>query len=226
MLSLRIMVVQIATFARVDKHIINVEKKYRSEALYIITTKDKIEGEDKQYEAALKRVNEFYSVLGITPKITYVDFNNINSMVVVLGRLIKEIPTDKRILLNVSGARRSTAIALIMASLIIRRFEDREIKGCFIPELENESGEVKHGEPVEFDILPSYIPDRKDLIILNGVKKMKKITKIAEDASMSQPNASVRLINLTDYGYVISYKRNRELTEMGKIILEIFESEI
>lgn len=216
------MTIQIATFARIPEQIINIERKYRTEELYLVVSTENFEKPDKPYKDALKKVEEFYQQLGIKPKIVPVDFNNFPKMLIKLGILLQNLSDDNDLLLNLSGGRRSTAFALMSAAILVRRLQQRSMKCCFIAETSSE-GEIISSDIVEFDLLPSYLPDEKDIIILNEIKKGRKLVKIAESAEIAQPTVSLRLNVLSENGYITAEGRKREVSAMGEIVLKILD---
>jgi len=215
------MIIQIATFARIPEQIINIERKYRTEELYLVVSTENFEKPDKLYKDALKKVEEFYKQLGIVPKIVPVDFNNFPHMLIKLGLLMQKFSNKNNLLLNLSGGRRSTAFALMSAAILVGRSQNRNIKCCFIAEYSNKGGESLSSDIVEFDLLPSYLPDEKDIIILNEIKNGKKLVDIAQQVEIAQPTVSLRLGILSENGYLVSQGRKRKLTEMGEITLRI-----
>ena len=72
-----------------------------------------------------------------------------------------------------------------------------------------------------FTLIPSYFPDDIDIKLMLKITKNLTLTAMETDLGIKQPTISFRLKRLEKYGYLIIDGRKRELTDIGKIIIQI-----
>jgi len=147
----------------------------------------------------------------------YVNYKNFMEMTLLLAILVNKFTSDDEILINLSGARRSIPISLIYASTFISNFKDINIKCVVIPD-------DKTYTP--FNLLPNYLPDEIDIKLMSRISKNITLTNLEEYLGIKQPTISMRLKKLEKHGYIVLTGRNRELTNLGKIVVDINKSEL
>jgi len=214
------MKIQIATFAGVPSHIYDAEKHFHTEKLFLILS---VENKDDNYEenqdfiSNINEVSQFYEKLNVPVMKVYVNYKNFIEMTFKLTNLLREFQEGDVILLNLSGGRRSMPISLIYAGTFISNFKDINIKCVVIPE-------DKTYEP--FNLLPNYLPDNIDVKLMSKLSEKKPLTELEEFLGIKQPTISMRLKRLEKYEYIILKGRERNLTDLGHMVVDINVSEL
>ncbi len=138
-------------------------------------------------------------------------------MTLSLAIMVNNFTNDDEILLNLSGGRRSIPISLIYASTFISNFQDINIKCVVIPD-------DKTYNP--FSLLPNHIPDEIDIKLMSRISEKVALTDLEDFLGIRQPTISIRLKKLEKHGYIVLTGRNRELTNLGKIVVDINKSKL
>ncbi len=212
------MKIQIATFAGVPSHIYDAEKHFLTEKLFLILSvenKDDNYEENQEFISNINEVSHFYEKLNVPVMKVYVNYKNFIEMTFKLTNLLREFQEGDDILLNLSGGRRSMPISLIYAGTFISNFKDINIKCVVIPE-------DKTYEP--FNLLPNYLPDSIDVKLMSKLSEKKPLTELEELLGIKQPTISMRLKRLEKYKYIILNGRERNLTDLGYMVVDINES--
>ncbi|TFF88000.1 MAG: ArsR family transcriptional regulator [Promethearchaeota archaeon] len=207
--------VQLVSFALVPDHIYTAEKYFHTDKLILILSeenKEKMDETSLEVEFKIKEIQKFYEKLNVSTDLIYVDYKDFMQMTSKLVKLLKKFSNDDFILLNLSGGRRSIPIALIYAGIIISNFKRMNIKCVVIPE-------DKSYTP--FDLLPKYFPDEIDIKLMSKITENLTLTDLEDFLKIKQPTISIRLKKLEEYGYVIVKGRNRDLTDLGKVVVNI-----
>jgi len=211
--------IQIASFALVPDQIYIAEKNYHSDKIILILSdENKIEAHNKTDEkltaviSSIDEITDFYRKLNTPIEKLYVNYKNLAEIVMKLIRLLNKFSEEDQILLNLSGGRRSIPIALIYASTIVSNYKNININCVVIPE-------DKTYRP--FSLLPQYKPDEKDVVLLSKLPLKKSLTDLEKILEIKQPAISLRLKRLEKFGYVVIDGRNRELTNLGQLLVEI-----
>ena len=129
-----------------------------------------------------------------------------------LADLLREFQEGDEILLNLSGGRRSMPISLIYAGTFISNFKDINIKCVVIPE-------DKTYKP--FNLLPNYLSDSIDIKLMSKLSEKKPLTDLEDYLGIKQPTISMRLKRLERNGYIILNGRDRHLTDLGHMVVDI-----
>ena len=210
--------IQIASFALIPDQIYIAEKNFHSDKLYLILSdenkynlKDEIDEISANVSASVKEVSNFYLKLNVPIEIIYMDYKNPIKMTLDFSKLLNSFLEGDTILLNLSGGRRSIPIALFYASSLINNYKKLNIKYVVIPE-------DKSYNP--FNLLPQYIPDEIDIKLLSNLSSKKSLTQLENILGIKQPTISLRLKKLKKYGYIIIEGKNRNLTNLGQIIVK------
>jgi hypothetical protein len=207
--------IQIVTFAGVPGHIYDAEKHFHTEKLILILSdenRDETNIANKEFISNIKEVTQFYKKLNVPVLRVYVNYKNFIKMTFKLANLLKEFQEGDEILLNLSGGRRAMPISLIYAGTFISNFKDINIKCVVIPE-------DKTYEP--FNLLPNYIPDKIDIKLMSKLSEKKPLTDLENFLGIKQPTISMRLKRLEKQGYIILNGRNRILTDLGNMVVNI-----
>jgi len=207
--------IQIASFALVPDHIFIAEREFHADKIILVLSdenKDLNDENNEEVRLKVKEVTEFYQKLNIETEVIYVNFKQFLDMTIILAKLINQFTKDDKILLNLSGGRRSIPIALIYAGTFISNFKEINIKCVVIPE-------DKTYKP--FDLLPNYLPDDIDIELLSKIPEILTLTNLEEYLGIKQPTISMRVKRLEKNGYLFVNGRKRELTELGKMIVNI-----
>jgi DNA-binding transcriptional ArsR family regulator len=77
-----------------------------------------------------------------------------------------------------------------------------------------------------FNLLPNYLPDEIDMKLMSKLSQKIALTDLEEYLGIKQPTISMRLKRLEKHGYVILNGRNRELTDLGKMLVQINKPEL
>ena len=212
MISIEIMRIQIASFALVPDHIYIAERNFHAEKLILILSDENLNSHNKEVDSKIKEVSDFYEKLGVTSEKIYIDYKNFLLMTSKLTKLISKFSSNDEILLNISGGRRSIPISLIYAGTFISNFKDINIKCVVIPE-------DKTYEP--FSLLPNYLPDSIDIKLMSKLSEKKPLTELEGYLGIKQPTISMRLKRLEKHGYIILKGRDRHLTDLGNMVVDI-----
>ncbi|KKL10243.1 hypothetical protein LCGC14_2557770 [marine sediment metagenome] len=208
---------QIATFAKITEHIYVAERHFHTEKLILILSDENQNEKEEEIESKINEISEFYKKLNVPTEKIYVNYKNFMEMTLLLAILVNKFTFDDEILINLSGARRSIPISLIYASTFISNFKDINIKCVVIPD-------DKTYTP--FNLLPNYLPDEIDIKLLSRISKKITLTDLEDYLGIKQPTISMRLKKLEKHGYIVLTGRNRELTNLGKIVVDINKSEL
>lgn len=208
---------QIATFALVPDHIYIAERNFHTEKLILILSDENEYEKKEEIESKIEEISEFYKKLNVPTEKIYVNYKHFMKMTLSLAIMVNNFTSDDEILLNLSGGRRSIPISLIYASTFISNFQDVNIKCVVIPD-------DKTYTP--FNLLPNYIPDEIDIKLMSRISEKVALTDLEVYLGIRQPTISMRLKKLENHGFVILNGRERKLTELGKLIVEINKQEI
>ena len=203
------MKIQIASFALVPEHIYIAERNFHAEKLILILSD---ENKNKDVESKIKEITEFYKKLNVLSEKIYVNYKNFMEMTLLLAKTINLFTPDDEILLNLSGGRRSIPISLIYAGTFISNFKDININCVVIPE-------DKTYTP--FKLLPSYLPDEIDIKLLSTLTQEITLTNMQKSLGIKQPTISMRLKRLENHGFILINGRKRELTGLGRTVVDI-----
>ena len=212
--------IQIASFALVPDHIFIAERNFHTEKLVLILSEENKEKQTNTSEEIFSRINEvvgFYEKLNVLVEKVYMNYKNFMEMTVKLARIINRFSSDDQILLNLSGGRRSIPISLIYAGTFISNFKDINIKCVVIPE-------DKTYTP--FNLLPNYLPDDIDINLMSKLPQNLTLTELEKYLGIKQPTISMRLKRLEKHGFVTVKGRKRELTALGRLMVDINNLEI
>ncbi|MHA1755977.1 MAG: hypothetical protein ACTSVV_04345 [Promethearchaeota archaeon] len=206
--------IQIVSFALVPQHIYIATKYFHTEKLILILSDEKVSNEKQKEELKSKmaEVIDFCEKLGIELQEIKVNYKNFMSMTLKLAKLMRKFEKEDKILLNLSGGRRAIPISLIYASMFANIIKNLRIQCVVIPE---------DGTYSPFTLIPSYFPDDIDIKLMLKITKNLTLTAMETDLGIKQPTISFRLKRLEKYGYIIIDGRKRELTDIGKIIIQI-----
>lgn len=212
--------IQVASFALVPDHIFIAERNFHTEKLILILSEENKEKQTNTSEEIFSRINEvigFYEKLNVLVEKVYMNYKNFMEMTVKLARIINRFSSDDQILLNLSGGRRSIPISLIYAGTFISNFKDINIKCVVIPE-------DKTYTP--FNLLPNYLPDEIDINLMSKLPQNLTLTDLEKYLGIKQPTISMRLKRLEKHGFVTVKGRERELTDLGQLMVDINNLEI
>ena len=204
-----LMRIQIASFALIPEHIYIGERNFHAEKLILILSD---ENQNKDIESKIKEITEFYKKLNVLIEKKYINYKNFMEMTLLLANLLNKFTPDDEILLNLSGGRRSIPISLIYAGTFISNFKDINIKCVVIPE-------DKTYTP--FKLLPSYLPDEIDIKLLSKLSQEITLTNMQDFLGIKQPTISMRLKRLEKHSYIILNGRDRYLTNLGHMVVDI-----
>ena len=208
---------QIASFALVPEHIYIAERNFHAEKLILILSDENKDDKNREVESKIKEITEFYTKLNVIIERIYVNYKNFMEMTLSMATILNKFTRDDEILLNLSGGRRSIPISLIYAGTFISNFKDINIKCVVIPE-------DKTYTP--FNLLPNYLPDEIDIKLMSRISKKIALTNLENYLGIKQPTISMRLKRLEKHGYILLSGRNRVLTDLGKIMVDINKSEL
>jgi len=212
--------IQIASFALVPDHIFIAERNFHTEKLVLILSEENKEKQTNTSEEIFSRINEvvgFYEKLNVLVEKVYMNYKNFMEMTVKLARIINRFSSDDQILLNLSGGRRSIPISLIYAGTFISNFKDINIKCVVIPE-------DKTYTP--FNLLPNYLPDEIDVNLMSKLPQNLTLTDLEKYLGIKQPTISMRLKRLEKHGFITVKGRERDLTVLGRLMVDINNLEI
>ncbi|HEC39494.1 hypothetical protein LCGC14_1029340 [marine sediment metagenome] len=209
-----LMRIQIASFALVPEHIYIAERNFHAEKLILILSD---ENKNKEVDSKIKEITEFYKKLNVVIEKTYINYKNFMEMTLILAKTINKFSPDDEILLNLSGGRRSIPISLIYAGTFVSNFKDVHIKCVVIPEDKTY---------IPFNLLPNYVPDRIDLKLMSKVSNKITLIDLEGYLGIKQPTISLRLKRLESNGFVILNGRKRELTDLGRFVIEINKTDL
>ena len=208
---------QIASFALVPEHIYIAERNFHAEKLILILSDENKDDKNREVESKIKEITEFYTKLNVNIERIYVNYKNFMEMTLSMATILNKFTRDDEILLNLSGGRRSIPISLIYAGTFISNFKDINIKCVVIPE-------DKTYTP--FNLLPNYLPGEIDIKLMSRISKKIVLTNLENYLGIKQPTISMRLKRLEKHGYILLSGRNRVLTDLGKIVVDINKSEL
>jgi len=208
---------QIASFALVPEHIYIAERNFHAEKLILILSDENEDDKNREVESKIKEITEFYTKLDVLIERIYVNYKNFMEMTLSMATILNKFTRNDEILLNLSGGRRSIPISLIYAGTFISNFKDINIKCVVIPE-------DKTYTP--FNLLPNYLPDEIDIKLMSRISKKIALTNLENYLGIKQPTISMRLKRLEKHGYILLSGRNRVLTDLGKIVVDINKSEL
>jgi len=204
--------IQIASFALVPEHIYIAERNFHAEKLILVLSDENKDNKNIEVETKIKEIEEFYSKLNVSIERIYVNYKNFMKMTLSMAKILNKFKSNDEVLLNLSGGRRSIPISLIYAGTFISNFKDISIKCVVIPEDKTYS---------PFNLLPNYLPDDTDIKIMANLSYKKVLTDLEEFSGIKQPTITMRLKRLEKQGYVILNRRERKLTNLGKMVVEI-----
>lgn len=210
-----LMRIQIASFAMVPDHIYIAEKKFHPEKLILILSDENKNSKDEKNKEVISKINEvanFYDKLSVPIEKLYVNYKNFIEMTLKLANIINEFTLEDKILLNLSGGRRTIPISLIYAGTFISNFKDINIKCVVIPE-------DRTYKP--FNLLPNYLPDEIDIKLMAKLSQKIALTNFEDYLGIKQPTISMRLKRLEKHGYIILNGRDRHLTDLGYMVVDI-----
>ena len=214
------MKIQIVTFAGVPEHIYDAEKHFHTEKLILILNdenKDETNKANEEFILNIIEITQFYEKLNVPVMKVYVNYKNFIEMTFKLANILREFQEGDEILLNLSGGRRSMPISLIYAGTFISNFKDINFKCVVIPE-------DKTYEP--FNLLPNYLPDSIDVKLMSKLSEKKPLTELEEFLGIKQPTISMRLKRLEKHEYIILNGRERNLTDLGCMVVDINVSDL
>ncbi len=209
------MKIQIVTFAGVPDHIYDAEKHFHTEKLILILSdenKEEVDNKNKEFISNIDEVTQFYQKLKVPVLKVYVNYKNFIAMTFKLTNILREFQDGDEILLNLSGGRRSMPISLIYAGTFISNFKDINMKCVVIPE-------DKTYKP--FNLLPNYLPDSIDIKLMSKLPERKPLIDLEKFIGIKQPTISMRLKRLEKHGYITLNGRDRRLTNLGHLVLDI-----
>lgn len=205
--------VQVATVYKSPEPVFRLEKEHRSDRVVLIVGNQPKDSEYKICEATINQIKQVYGPLGVPVEVIQVDPFDFLGMVRRLGLHIQQLPEGCSIVLNGTGGRRTMAFALLFAAYLVRLTRKYQITMVNAPEDEEKL--------VELLLPPAYSPDKIDIFLLHGVKDQQSVADMGDVAGISQPSASARLKKLANYGYIRINGRERILTPLGTLMLEI-----
>ena len=212
--------IQVATFALFPEQIYIALGNFHTDKLILIISdenQNKSDSELNENELTVtKKIEEIINYsedINISVEKIYVNYKNFIEMVLKLTRLINSFSEEDIILLNLSGGRRAIPIALIYAGMFAANLKGLNISCAIIPEDKTYNN---------FQLLPKYIPDERDIKIMRSLSKGKSLIQLENNIGIKQPTISVRLKKLEKYGYIFIKGRNRKLTTLGSNIIENF----
>jgi len=214
------MKIQIVTFAMVPGHIFDAEKHFHTEKLILILSDENKDGTTQASKDVISNINEvthFYEKLNVPVSRVYVDYKNFIEMTFKLANVLREFEEGDEILLNLSGGRRSTSISLLYAGTFISNFKEINIKCVVIPE-------DKTYAP--FNLLPNYLPDIIDIKLMSKISDKRPLTELEDYLGIKQPTISMRIKRLEKHGYLTLDGRKRQLTELGKLVVDSNEGNL
>ena len=207
--------IQIASFAGVPDQIYIADKNFNANKLILVLSDENINSIDssnQEFILNIKEVSDFCQKMNITVEKVYVNYKNFTEMTLTFAKMISRFKRGDEILLNLSGGRRSMPISLIYAGTFISNFKDINIKCVIIPE-------DRTYKP--FNLLPNYLPDETDLKLMSKLSQEKALTDLEDFLGIKQPTISMRLKRLEKHGYVFLNGRERELTDLGNMVVDV-----
>ena len=209
------MKIQIVTFAGVPSHVYDAEKHFHTEKVILILSDENKDETNKANEDFISNINEvtqFYEKLNVPVLNVYVNYKNFIEMTFKLANILRKFQEGDEILLNLSGGRRSIPISLIYAGTFISNFKEISIKCVVIPE-------DKTYKP--FNLLPNYLSDSIDIKLMSRLSEGKPLSDLEDYLGIKQPTISMRLKRLEKHGYIILNGRERHLTDLGHMVVDI-----
>lgn len=207
--------VHLATVGRIADHVYRVERTWKTDHLILFTAKEDYE-KDEETQKNLEEIRKTMEKLGITTEIQPISFMSFEKNISKFVKTIHKFRTADHVLLNLSGSRRSISIGLFSAAVIARAFGVSATMSCVIAAENMDT-------LLEFPLLPSYLPDEIDRVLLANVEKIQRIHDLGAMAGIKQPTASQRLKKLSEHGYIVVSGRKRQLTPLGRMIVNINE---
>ena len=204
--------IQIASFALVPEHIYIAERNFHAEKLILILSDENRDKKNIEIETKINEIEDFYKKLNVSIIRIYVDYKNFMNMTLSMAKVLSNFKPNDEVLLNLSGGRRSIPISLIYAGTLVSNFKETNIKCVVIPE-------DKTYEP--FNLLPNYLPDHIDIKLMSKLSERKPLTDLESFLGIKQPTISMRLKQLEKHAYIILNGRNRHLTELGNMVVDI-----
>jgi len=209
--------IQIASFALVPDHIYIAEKNFHAEKLILLLS-DENQDESKQENAevisSIEQVEDFYKKMDVPVERIHLNYKNFMETALKVSYLLNTFSNKDELLLNLSGGRRSIPIALFYAATFIKNIKDIDIKCVIIPEDKSY---------MPFSLLPKYFPDEIDMKLMSSLSLNKPLTELETMIGIKQPTISMRLKKLEKYGYIFVKGRQRILTELGNMIVNIYK---
>jgi len=212
--------IQIASFAGVPDQIYIADKNFNANKLILVLSDENINSinsSNQEFILNIKEVSDFCQKMNIAVEKIYVNYKNFTEMTLTLAKMISRFKLGDEILLNLSGGRRSMPISLIYAGTFISNFKDINIKCVIIPE-------DRTYKP--FNLLPNYLPDETDLKLMSKLSQEKALTDLEVFLGIKQPTISMRLKRLEKHGYVILNGRERELTDLGNMVVDVNKQQL
>ncbi len=212
--------IQIASFALVPEHIYIAERNFHAEKLILILSEENKNAQGSSGDevvAKIQEVKEFYGKMNILVEEFYLNYKDFMEMTSLLAQLLMRFSSVDEILLNLSGGRRSIPISLIYAGTFISNFKAINIKCVVIPEDKTFS---------PFNLFPNYLPDKVDLKLMSRISNKTSLTNLEDYLGIKQPTISMRLKKLELHGYVIINRRNRRLSDLGQLVVDINRSKL
>lgn len=122
---------------------------------------------------------------------------------------------NDNLLLNLSGNNKNVLTSLLYTSTFAQILTNINFKWIII--LEDQNFQI-------FNLLPKYIPNKIDIKILYNISSNLTLTELGKKIGRKQSTVSTRLKTLSEYGYILINGRNRELTNLGKLIIKFYNS--
>lgn len=204
--------IQIASFALVPEHIYIAERNFHAEKLILVLSDENKDKKNVEVESKIKEIEEFYKKLNVSIERIYVDYKNFMKMTLSMAKILNKFKPNDEVLLNLSGGRRSIPISLIYAGTLVSNFKDININCVVIPE-------DKTYEP--FNLLPNYLPDSIDIKLMSKLSERKPLIDLENFLGIKQPTISMRLKQLEKHSYIILNGRDRQLTDLGYMVVDI-----
>ena len=209
--------IQIASFALVPEHIYIAERNFHAEKLILILSDENKDNKNIEVDNKIKEIEVFYRKLNVSIERIYVNYKNFMKMTLSMAKVLDKFKPNDKILLNLSGGRRSIPISLIYAGTFVSNFKDINIKCVVIPE-------DKTYTP--FNLLPNYLPDEIDINLMSKLPQNLTLTDLEKYLGIKQPTISTRLKRLEKHGFINVKGRKRELTALGRLMVDINNPEI
>lgn len=206
------MLAHMITWYNVKEHIYNIEKRYSTDLLVIYV--DKMDSKKEEFKRSYKEIESYCKEFNKDLSLKKLDSNDLINNTVIMGRDILELSNrGYDFIINLSGGRRALSIALFYAVILLRLTKLKQhVKVVIKPESR---------EPIQFIIPRFLVLDEDDIRILKYIKDGLNVTNIGAKIGKSQSTTSFRIKKLEDAGYIKTFRRERKLTELGELIVNI-----